>query len=400
MRSAARRRTAKGLLVGLGTVVALAATEIGLRVARAWSPRLDALLYAPAVRTRFDRIRTTPELLATSALGYHPLGRTPGFVLNSRGFRTDEYTVEKPPGVFRVIALGDSFTFDSHGVPIRQMWHQVFERRLADRTGRDVEVLSLSAPGVGPRFELRLWELEGRRLDPDLVVLAFFVGNDFTDEAGAPLERTVEAELGRRSATFRLLRNLVRLRHVRGAAAAEAGDRGSSPSTAGGFELPGYAETYDPAVPTFEEAAFARIERGRLLAVAGPDEEGFDRRFADAAAVVERLARDVELAGARFLVLLIPDQFQVETGLAGRLLAALPPPAPRLDLDRPQRRLAAFFGSARIPHLDLLPLFRRHATGEALYKPRDTHWSAAGNRVAGERLAAFVAAHGLGPAPE
>ena len=121
------------LVIALGIVLAIVTLEVGLRILRTHSSRLNALLYSPTVRTHFDGIATTPELLATSTFGYHPLGHTPGFVLNSRGFRTDEYTEKKPAGVYRVIALGDSFTFDSYGVPIEQMWHQVLERELSAR---------------------------------------------------------------------------------------------------------------------------------------------------------------------------------------------------------------------------------------------------------------------------
>ena len=386
----------KVLLAGCGVILALAIAEVGLRIARIWSPRVNALLYSPTVQTRFDLIQTTPDLLATSTFGYHPLGHTPGFVLNSRGFRTDEYTVTKPPGVFRVVALGDSFTFDSCGVPIQQMWHQVFERKLARLTGREVEVLSLSAPGVGPRFELRLWELEGARLAPDLVVLAFFVGNDFTDESGTPLGHSLETGMARWSVTFRLLRNLARLRHVRPSTVSNA-DAALPAGGKGGFELPSYAATYDPNVPTFDEPEFDRIERERSVVIAGPDRETFDRLVAETTPVLAKLAWEVAQRGAKLVVMLIPDQAQVQADLGKRVLSGLSSSVPGLDFDRPQRVLDAWLNSADIPALDLLSLFRQRAPAETLYKLRDTHWSAHGNLVAGQALAEFVVDHQVGP---
>lgn len=382
----------KLLAVGLGVVLALAIMEIGLRIGRPLSPRLNALLYSPTVRTSFDDIQTTPELLATSTFGYHPFGHTPGFVLNSRGFRTDEYTEAKPAGVSRVVVLGDSFTFDSYGVPIEQMWHQVLERELAARSERRVEVLSLSAHGVGPRFELRLWELEGRRLDPDLVILAFFVGNDFTDEADAPIEHGLGGGLSRRSLSYRLLRNLFRLRHLQDSPAPETGFV-AEPSSRGGFELPSYAATYDPNLPTFDEPTFERIERGRLLVYAGPDRARFDQLFADTAPVIERLARDVERTGARFVALIIPDQAQIDPTLLDRLAETLIP-GMSLEIDRPQERLAAYLEARSIQYLDLLSPFREASPEPRLYKLRDTHWSASGNRLAGIVLADYLLEHG------
>jgi hypothetical protein len=36
-----------------------------------------------------------------------------GFVMNAHGLATPAYSVDKPPGTWRIVALGDSFTFDS-----------------------------------------------------------------------------------------------------------------------------------------------------------------------------------------------------------------------------------------------------------------------------------------------
>ncbi len=395
-----------------GAAAALGVAEVALRLAGDRIPGLRALLYSPTERTQYDRFETAEELLAASSFGHHPLGRTPGFVLNSRGFRSAEIPFEKPPGTFRVVALGDSFTFDSSGVPFDWMWHQVLGRRLAAATGRPVEVLSLGVPAVGPRFELRLWELEGRRYDPDLVVMAFFVGNDFVDESGVPLEPTAGEGLARRSLAFRALRNALRVRRAAVQAPEAAAGGGGVPEAGtaapagaasagrpGGRELPGYAATYDPHRPGFDEPAFLAIEARRIRSVCG-DDPLFERRLGEAAAVIERLARSVELTGAGFVVMVIPDQAQVDRDLQGRLGRSFPDLASGLDLDRPQRRLGEVLAARGVAVLDLAPRFRRAGggtaawRGEPLYKLRDTHWSAAGNRLAGRTVAEFVLGHG------
>jgi hypothetical protein len=42
--------------------------------------------------------------------------------------------------------------------------------------------------------------------------------------------------------------------------------------------------------------------------------------------------------------------------------------------------------------VDLLPAFRSAARTTRLYKPRDTHWNIAGNRLAAREIAAAVRA--------
>lgn len=391
-----RRWVQRAIALVAGLALAFVIAEAGLRVTRVFVPRVHGLTYSPTVRTAYDRIETTRELLARSFFGYQPLVETPGLRLNSRGFRTPEYSEAKGEA-FRIVVLGDSFAFGANGVPYGALWHQVTAAALEEAGGRPVEVINLGMPGVGPRFALRLWELEAERLDPDLVVLGFFVGNDLTDEGDEPLESTLGGGLAQRSLTVRLLRNALRQRSGLAApAAAEAPATGGDASR-GGEELSLTAGGFDPEAPLLTEEAYLGMEEGRLLAIAGPDTGRFDRLVAGANLLLERLARQVEASGARFVVVLIPDEGQVDRELARRIARRS---GFSLDLDRPQRRLVPWLEDRRIPHLDLLPLFRRRheAGGPQLYRFQDTHWSVEGNRLAGETLAGFLLEEGLVPA--
>lgn len=375
-----------------GLAVAFVVAELGLRVARVFVPRIHGLTYSPTVRTAYDRIETTRELLERSYFGYQPLAETPGLRLNSRGFRTPEYAAEKGDA-FRVVVLGDSFAFGANGVPYSALWHQVAGEAIERASGRPVETINLGMPGVGPRFALRLWELEAERLDPDLVVLGFFVGNDLTDEGDEPLESTLSGGLAQRSLVTRLLRNALR-RHT--GLAAPGGAAPGDSAARGGEELPLTAGGFDPDTPLLTEKAFLDMEEGRLLAIAGPDTGRFQRLIAVANLLLERLARQVEASGARFVVVLIPDEGQVDRELARRIVRRS---GFSLDLDRAQRHLVPWLEDRRIPHLDLLPLFRRRheAGGPRLYRFQDTHWSVEGNRLAAQALVDFLVAEGLVP---
>lgn len=381
------------MAVGLG--LALLAAEAGLRLARVFVPRLHGLTYSPTVRTEYDSIHSTPALLARSYFGYQPLAATPGLRLNSRGFRTPEYSAEKGEA-FRVVVLGDSFAFGANGVRYRELWHQVLGREIAAASGREVEVINLGMPGVGPRFAIRLWEIEAARLDPDLVVLGFFVGNDLTDEGDEPLVSTIGGGLVHHSLLVRLVRNAVRRWQAPEAAVAAPPEPPPAGAGRGGEELPLTVGGFDPDVPLLTREDYLGMEEGRLLAIAGPDVGRFRRLIAGANLLLERLAREVEASGARFVVLLIPDEGQVDRDLARTIERRS---GWSLDLDRPQRRLLPWLADRRIPHLDLLPLFRRRHEqgGPRLYRVQDTHWSVAGNRLAGEALAELLVEEGLAP---
>lgn len=371
--------------------------EGGLRLARHWHGGLRAILYSPTVKTEYDSAGTTEELLERSMLGFHPFEPRGGYVLNARGFRTPEYAFEPDPGTSRVLILGDSFAFASGGVPWSLGWPAVLERRLDAELPEPVEVINLGVPAVGPAFELRLWELEGVRLEPDVVVLAFFVGNDFTDESGMDLQRTPDSRMARWSLAYRLVRNLGRLARQR---ARVGGLPSGSPAPAvpgegrsrGGFEIPAYLEAYDDRAPLLDPEAFLQLEKGRLDLTAEDRRQEFVQLARRTEEILVRLHRSVRAHGARLVLLIIPDEVQVSPELFARVVESYGLDADDYDLTRPQRWLLDFCRREGLACLDLLPAMRarRSATGDPLYRPRNTHWNRAGNRLAGTALAAFL----------
>jgi len=87
------------------------------------------------------------------------------YSVNGRGLRDREYTLEKPPGVRRVLAFGDSFTFGS-GIADGATFTDVAEARLDG-----VEILNLGVPGYGLDQILLSFLALGAAWQPDDVVV-------------------------------------------------------------------------------------------------------------------------------------------------------------------------------------------------------------------------------------
>jgi hypothetical protein len=107
------------------------------------------------------------------------------FRTNAQGFRDDaDYGYGKPPGVLRVLALGDSHTA---GFEIRQSqtYAEVIERYLR-ANGVSAQALNTGISGFGTAEELVFLENEGIRYDPDVVVLGFYA-NDYEDSVNSGL---------------------------------------------------------------------------------------------------------------------------------------------------------------------------------------------------------------------
>ncbi len=389
-------RPLAGLLrLALIVVLGLAATEIALRLARPFSPALRHLLYEASLPAAFAPITTLPELMATTTLGWAPLEERDGYVLSSRSLPTPEYARQKAPGTLRILVLGDSFTFGRY--PMSRHWTTLVADDLEQRTGTPVELIRFGVPGTGPPFQLRLFEIEGLALSPDVVVSAFFVGNDFFDELGGafargPMDRVALA-LRTRSLAWRFAGNVGQLTTALEPGATPPLVRtASTPADGvqGGCEGAAFARDFDDAAPSFTPAAYAEIEATRLSLCDPRATHRFQTRLARVLETIDALDETVRQSGARLAVVLIPDEFQVDPAV---LAVAATHAGLRIsddDLERPQRELGRALDARGIPVVDLLPASRRAAPAGPLYRPRDTHWNAAGHRLAASEVANFL----------
>ena len=116
---------------------------------------------------------------------------------NSLGFRNVEHDAAKPPGVFRVVAVGDSFTYGV-GAAFEDTYLAQLERRLNPRGApRRVEIVKLGLPRYFPALEARVLERYGVRFDPDLVLVAVLPTTSSTPRsARTPCTSTTRAGCG------------------------------------------------------------------------------------------------------------------------------------------------------------------------------------------------------------
>lgn len=138
---------------------------------------------------------------------------------NSSGFRLPEFTIAHPPDTFRVVIVGDSFTWGD-GVELAQTYHRLLQARF-DREwvspAPKVEIVALGVNGSNfPDNVTRLMTF-GARLQPDLALVQFF-NNDLQYRATQDLLASADNDsytdfLMETTAAGRLLRDeLQRLR--------------------------------------------------------------------------------------------------------------------------------------------------------------------------------------------
>jgi hypothetical protein len=305
--------------------------------------------------------------------------------LNSQGFYDEEFTVEKPQGVFRVLLLGDSFLEATH-LPLEETAAKVLQELLnravavsptAQEAGIErVEVINRGTAAWGIGQELLYFRYEGYRYDADVVALVTYLGNDVSDDLpghGFSVEHTDQfapyfvlcnGELDTEPWYF-----------VPGLVPAFPGDCSPLKKLVAYLAHWGYHHSY------FYHAM-------RPLLAPDPDrieKEAVYTSFDDPMvqygwelneALILQLQREVEAHGGRFGVVIISPYFTFSPQEVAALGIA--------DPGEPARLLEQSLRARDIPALDLRPYMLEYMdeTGEQLYLPKDRHWTSQGNRVA------------------
>ncbi len=107
--------------------------------------------------------------------------------MNAEGLRDEEHAWSPTPGVTRILLLGDSFV-EAMQVPMEKTFAKRLEAKLHD-DGRRVEVVNAGVSAFDADNELLLFDSDGRRYQPDVVLLAFTEVNDVTGTSKHLFER-------------------------------------------------------------------------------------------------------------------------------------------------------------------------------------------------------------------
>jgi hypothetical protein len=283
-----------------------------------------------------------------------------GFRLNSGGYHDLEFHRERTPGVKRVVALGDSFAFGA--VPYAGNFLTLLEGEL-NAAGIPTEVYNLGVPALHTGDYLGLLEREGLSYQPDVVLVAVFLGNDLMERA-----RTIR-ELSE-SYLVAWVKSLHQYFPKYWTALAGQG-------------------AYCDDCPSMTAEAYLALERTRGR-ICRTDFAPLPAWVALAAGDLQRMKARCDRQGVRLLVALLPDEVQTNPALRAEAFAEVDPAL--VDVMRPNRALTAALDAAGIPQRDLTPAFAAAGATERLYIPRDSHWDLRGNRLAAEALLPAVAA--------
>jgi lysophospholipase L1-like esterase len=306
------------------------------------------------------------------------LAPQPGLT-NSLGFHDRERSLRKPPKTFRVVALGDSFTFGC--CRREQNFPALLEEGLKKHLNSPAEVINLGVPSTGPPDYLHVLKVLGLEYQPDVVLVNVFVGNDFelavNPSGGDVYVQGIRLSPPRFWYSRFWVGNWVLFSYL--SARMKVWRTTQAPPTATG------KKQVTPAVTTFSQDDYEQYVHGHLR-ICRRGDSWAQSRLKKGVGWLDLIHKVCKQRRVPLAIALLPDEFQVDDALRKRVLKRFNDKATAYELDQPQQAIIKFARSRQIPVVDMLSNFRAAGRKEQLYLPLNTHWNEAGNRLAAELL--------------
>jgi hypothetical protein len=289
------------------------------------------------------------------------------FKLNSKGFKDVEFETSSK-NAYRILGLGDSFAFGV--VPYKFNYLTLLESQL-NRGNKDkpIEIFNMGIPYTGPREYLSLLVREGLPFNPQMVIVSFFVGNDFIDSNRKAENRPLYSY----SFVASLLHYIIAIR----------------PKFEGNMSHG--KGNYCDDCPTLNPEAFLKIEQGRsFIYLVG--NERFSKLLEDAVYYLREIQAICRKKGIQLLVVIIPDELQINADLQNEIRKTFYPNVKNDQWDPalPNRLLAEKLSGLGIDCLDLFEAFEKESKHLPLYRKYDTHWNIAGNQLAADLIQDYL----------
>ena len=282
---------------------------------------------------------------------------------NRGGWHDRDHDLTGPPGVARVLVLGDSYV---EGVQVRleDLYHHRLEQALAARGYVGVEAIAMGWSGWGQAQELEALGTKGLAYRPDLIIAEFLPANDVRNNH-PELERMASEQIAHSTRARELFIESVNQ----------------------GWLLPAFV--FDKLDQLIRQMRGQKdpidADVYRRVPAARPD------LWADAwtrtAEALTRIKTISAHAGVDLVVVIFTGPWEIE---ACDDPASLPP----RDIDRkfPTLKVLEICAAEEIPCLDLQPRFARPLPGDPVcpHLAHEVHWSRHGHRRAAQETASFL----------
>ena len=305
----------------------------------------------------------------------------------------DEKIFVKKGGVFRILGLGDSYAEDLQNED--KNYHNILQNKLDKTFGTGkVEIITAGIGATGPGYYLNTLQKWGDLIKPDLVLVGFFVGNDFGEMTFDTVRYgsyIIEPRNSRISGydickSYTLFKNFWLFQIFRGEA------RYLLVKIEQNREL---ERGIIQEKGVFSRRAFLDIEREKMWIFECDNKSSFKKKWDEDSYIILEFKKWCDERNVRLLIAILPSQFQIEEELRKEVFDRYNLRNIAIDLRYPNEVLGDFCKRNNINTVDLLEPFQANARYGGLYLVRNSHWNESGNKLAAKYIYDYITKNNL-----
>lgn len=321
---------------------------------------------------------------------------------NNEGFRDYNHDKINYKNKFRIITLGDSFTW-GHGVNNDQIYMKVLEK-----IDSNIETINMGISGTGPPTSLKIYTSRGVHYEHNVVLLGFYMGNDI--EVYYPKDHDSPPKWGFDSENNFVLIGKMKSPEEVNKIRQESEEKWSLARKKNLGERIHFWLIRHIQLLTFIDNSrdhFTNLLSGSVLYARILEYLGIEKNVAyglldycrrkdskDAkygwkllTETLKTMKNCAKQMNAKLYVVFIPHQVQTSQELYERTVRQYGHDPSEFDPKKPCRKLAKLCNSLEIDYLDLLhPMKQEILKGNQLYFLRDGHWNANGHIFAAREI--------------
>lgn len=316
-------------------------------------------------------------------------------IQNSKGLRDDGKTYTKNKGIFRILVLGDSFMWGI-GVPQDRIFPKQLENNLK-AMGVKAEVINSGVASYSATPELLWLENEGIKYKPDLVLLAFYTGNDVETPDFRPLYQPyfIQKEDGK----LKLENYPASMEEVQKFFWKNKKSKNSYYWKNWLLHHSALCALVKSVAKTNPELMTFMVKTGMshkentsidnpLLMYKDYKTSSWERNFKWTAKLIEKMKEVSNSQGSAFLVMIVPEKYRIDKKAwqSTKILFSL---NSEYDPDGPASAMMEEFEKNGIEAIDLAPILRKDASRKFYFR-LDNHWNTNGHEKAAAEISDYV----------
>lgn len=307
----------------------------------------------------------------------------------SRGYLNKDI-FNKKKNVVRILSLGDSFSVYLRDK--KQNYNNFLQQKFISSGKGEVEIVNAGMEAMGPGYYWHIINKLGDSFKPDLIIVGFFVGNDFAEadfsvyignfiiEPKNLYKRYVTYDQFRHWRLYWLLKDKYSRYRDAQLKKEEAKSQPSQP------------------VGTFSQTTFLEVEKKRSWIFDKNNWGLLNQRWRECSEVILKMKDWCDRRKIKLVIAILPEQFQVDPELRDAVLKKYKNIAKEnLDVHYPDNLIVNFCRTHDIHCLDMLGPFQEQGKTRSLYSVRDSHWNAVGNGLAADLIFDYLEKNHLVP---